>query len=127
MPGAACCCWARFSIRPDWRSVCLRRCGRSWSRVQAVDVRCGEKILVITRAAVRIRMAKRIARVAAVWRAQKGDESDESLHDLGGLLSDLFRSRFLLQFLFVRLRRCAYGTIASAAFPRSCWQRAYAC
>ena len=64
-------------------------------------------------------------RQGAAVPAQKGGEFDESLHDLGGFLLDLFRGRLLLQFLFVCIRRRADGPIASAAFSRTRCRRAY--
>jgi len=39
----------------------------------------------------------------------EGSESDELFRDMGGLLFNLFRSRLLLQFLFVPVRRRPHG------------------
>ena len=52
---------------------------------------------------------------SAVRRARKGGESD----DLVRLLLDLFRSRLLLQLLFVCVRRFALRALASAALSRT--------
>src|ERR1022692_5164202 len=62
----------------------------------------------------------------AALQVQRGGESDDLFHDLGGLLLDLFRGGLLLQFLFVPVRGRAHGPAAPAAFPWACRRRTFA-